>query len=38
MKVTFAVFAFLYSSKVSAIKMRDIFDAYDDEALIEANN
>jgi len=35
---TFAVFALLNSSKVSAIKLRDIFDAYDDEALIEANS
>jgi hypothetical protein len=30
------VFALLYSAK--AIKVRDIFDAYDDEALIEANS
>lgn len=31
------VFALLYSS-TQAIKVRDIFDAYDDEALIEANS
>jgi hypothetical protein len=35
---SFAIFAFLNSSKVSAVKLRDIFDAYDDEALIEANS
>ena len=42
MKVTYYgsldVFALLNSSKVSAVKLRDIFDAYDDEALIEANS
>jgi hypothetical protein len=28
----------LYSSTVSAVKLRDIFDAYDEESLAELNN
>ena len=33
-----ALFALLYSAQVSAIKLRDIFDAYDEESLAELNN
>ena len=32
------IFALLYSSSVSAVKLRDIFDAYDEESLAELNN
>ena len=32
------LFALLYSTKVSAIRLRDIFDAYDEESLAELNN
>jgi len=30
------VFALLYSSQVEAVKLRDIFDAYDEESKKEA--
>merc|ERR1712070_445523 len=38
MKATFVAFALLYSSQVSATKLRDIFDAYDRESEKEAKN
>ena len=34
--ITAVAFALLYSSEASAVQIRDIFDAYDDEAKKEA--